>query len=210
LVLTTNDNLDITSKEDWKGGRYKIDAQGNSEIAELTGETEIKGRGNSTWNMPKKPYNLKLKDKTTGKFLGMNPHKRWVLLANYADKTGLRNKVTFEIGKHSKLKWTPDSRFVEVILNGKFLGNYLLTEQIKIDSKRVNIEEVDNTETNSEKITGGWLLEIDRYYSFGETRYFRPTISQIPVIVKRTRRCQYSSDELYSKFLQSAGNIHFP
>jgi len=210
LVLTTNDNLDITSKEDWKGGRYKIDAQGNSEIAELTGETEIKGRGNSTWNMPKKPYNLKLKDKTTGKFLGMNPHKRWVLLANYADKTGLRNKVTFEIGKHSKLKWTPDSRFVEVILNGKFLGNYLLTEQIKIDSKRVNIEEVDNTETNSEKITGGWLLEIDRYYSFGETRYFRPTISQIPVIVKEPEDANTAQMNYIQSFFNQLETFIFP
>ncbi|PKP41368.1 MAG: hypothetical protein CVT93_08560 [Bacteroidetes bacterium HGW-Bacteroidetes-10] len=210
LVLTTNDNTDITSKEDWKGGKFKIDPQGNSGINELSGETDIKGRGNSTWNMPKKPYNLKLKEKSAGTFLGMNPHKRWVLLANYADKTGLRNKVTFEIGKHSNLKWTPDSRFVEVILNGKFLGNYLLTEQIKIDSKRVNIEEVDNTETNSEKITGGWLLEIDRYYSFGETRYFRPTISQIPVIVKEPEDANSTQMNYIQNFFNQLEKFIFP
>lgn len=210
LVLTTNDNTDITSKEDWKGGKYKIDPQGNIGIVEFSGETDIKGRGNSTWDMPKKPYNLKLKDKTAGTFLGMNPHKRWVLLANYADKTGLRNKVTFEIGKHSKLKWTPDSRFVEVILNGKFLGNYLLTEQIKIDSKRVNIEEVDNTETNSEKITGGWLLEIDRYYSFGETRYFRPTLSQIPVIVKEPEDANTAQMNYIQSFFNQLETFIFP
>ncbi|MDP3437911.1 MAG: CotH kinase family protein [Bacteroidales bacterium] len=183
LVLTTNDGSDIVDKDVWKPGRFKLDAQGNAGVTELTGVTEIRGRGNSTWNMPKKPYALKLDKKDEGAFMGMNPHKRWAVLANYEDKTGIRNRVTFEIGKQTKLAWTPDSRYVEVMLNGKMLGNYLLTEQIKIDPKRVNIQEINNTETNAEKITGGWLLEIDRYYDLGETRYFRPKISQLPVIV---------------------------
>lgn len=184
LVLTTDDKKDITSKEIWSNGKFKLDPQGNIGAAALEGVTEIRGRGNSTWGMPKKPFALKLKDKATGAFLGMSAHKRWALLANYSDKTSLRNKVAFEIGKKLNLAWTSDSRFVEVIVNGKFMGNYLLTEQIKIDSKRVNIEEIDNKETDPIKITGGWLMEVDRYYSNGETRYFRPTISQIPIIVK--------------------------
>lgn len=184
LVLTTDDGADIKGKEEWQPGRFQFDPQGNAGVSAIKGVTGIKGRGNSTWGMPKKPYALKLNKKAEGTFGGMSPHKRWAVLANYADKTGLRNRVTFEIGKHTRLGWTPDSRFAEVILNGKFQGNYLITEQIKIDPNRVNIEEIDNTETDPDKITGGWLMEIDRFYSAGETRYFRPAISQLPVIVK--------------------------
>lgn len=210
LSISTTDGSDITSKDEWKAGIFKFDPQGNPGIELLSGELEIKGRGNSTWNMPKKPYSLKLKDKNSGKFMGMNAHKRWTLLANYADKTGLRNRVAFEMGKHSKLAWTPDSRYVEVILNGKFLGNYLLTEQIKIDSKRVNIQAIDNTETNSEKITGGWLMEIDRYYSLGETRYFRPDISQLPVIIKEPEDANTTQMEYIKSFFNNLEKLIYP
>ncbi len=210
LVITTTDGSDITSKDIWASGFFKFDPQENPGVELLSGELEIKGRGNSTWNMPKKPYSLKLKEKNSGKFMGMNAHKRWTLLANYADKTGLRNRVAFEMGRNSKLSWTPDSRFVEVILNGKFLGNYLLTEQIKIDSKRVNIQAIDNTETNSEKITGGWLMEIDRYYSLGETRYFRPDISQLPVIVKEPEDANQSQMDYIKTFFNNLEKLIFP
>lgn len=210
LVLTTDDGTDIVSKDIWKPGRFKLDPQGNVGITELTGVTEIRGRGNSTWNMPKKPFALKLDKKADGVFMGMSPHKRWAVLANYADKTGIRNRVTFEIGKHTKLAWTPDSRYVEVILNGKILGNYLLTEQIKIDPKRVNIQEIDNTETNAQKITGGWLLEIDRYYNLGESRYFRPTISQLPVIVKEPEDANEVQMNYIKSFFENLDKLIFP
>ena len=70
----------------------------------------FQGRGNSTWGMPKKPYSLKLKGKTS--LLGMPAHKRWNLLANYSDKTLLRTEVAFKIGEtlEDGLQWTPRSR----------------------------------------------------------------------------------------------------
>ncbi|MEN5194443.1 CotH kinase family protein [Sphingobacterium faecium] len=210
LVLNTDDGKDITSKEIWSMGNFKLDPQNNKQVVALTGITEIKGRGNSTWGLPKKPYALKLQDKSTGTFMGMKAHKRWVLLANHADKTSLRNRVAFELGKKLGLAWTPDSRFVEVILNGKFLGNYLLTEQIKIDSKRVNIEEVDNKETDVNKITGGWLMEIDRYYSNGETRYFRPELSQLPIIVKEPEDANSAQMNYINTYFNTLEQLIYP
>lgn len=210
LILYTDDAQDIKSKETWSMGKFKLDPQNNRDIAPLSGITEIRGRGNSTWGFAKKPYALKLQDKTKGTFMGMKAHKRWVLLANYADKTSIRNRIAFELGKKLGLPWTPDSRFVEVILNGKFLGNYLLTEQIKIDSKRVNIEEVDNKETDLNKITGGWLMEIDRYYSNGETRYFRPDISQLPIIVKEPEDANTAQMNYINKYFNSFEQLIYP
>ena len=63
--------------------------------ADYSGTTSIRGRGNSTWSYPKKPYNLKLDEKA--EILGMPKHKRWVLLANWMDRTLLRNRVAFQI-----------------------------------------------------------------------------------------------------------------
>lgn len=210
LVIVTDAKKAITNKDIWINGSFKLDPQGNTGVKVLEGVTEIRGRGNSTWGMPKKPYALKLKEKGSGTFMGMKAHKRWALLANYADKTSLRNRLAFELGKKVNLAWTPDSRFVEVILNGKFLGNYLLTEQIKIDGNRINIEAIDNKETNATKISGGWLMEVDRYYSNGESRYFRPSISQIPIIVKEPEDANAQQMAYIANYFNTFERMIFP
>lgn len=127
MVINTPNGKPINSKEDWLKGAsvviYNISGEKETEVA-----TAIKGRGNSTWGYPKKPYTLKLDSKTS--VLGMPKHKRWALLANWMDRTLLRNDVSLELGRRSKaLGWTPDGRFVELILNGKHMGNYYVCEQ---------------------------------------------------------------------------------
>ncbi len=170
VSITTKNNAPITSKDDWvKGSKMLITNTGGKYDIEYEG-ISIKGRGNSTWNYPKKPYAIKLDKKA--EVLGMPKHKRWVLLANWMDRTLLRNAVAFEIARNTEsLEWTPRGEFVEVILNGKFLGNYYLCEQIKIDENRVNVAELESTNMEGEAITGGYLLELDTY--FDEVNKFR-------------------------------------
>ena len=124
-------------------------------------DTQIKGRGNYTWKWEKKPYALKLDKKT--EVLGMPAHKRWVLLANWRDRTLLRNDATFWLAKKAKeeLPYTTDGQFVELEFNGDYRGNYYLCEQIKIDENRVNINEFKE---KSGDPTGGFLMEIDSYW----------------------------------------------
>ncbi len=109
---------------------------------------QIRGRGNSTWRYPKKPYALKLAKKQ--EVLHMKKHKRWVLLANWLDRTLLRNDAAFWLSRHTGLAYTVDGRFVELEINGEHRGNYYLCEQVKVDKNRVNISE-----------DGGFLMEID-------------------------------------------------
>lgn len=168
LVLETENAAPVVSKEDWVPGAYTLYAEGASQV-QFQGELSIKGRGNSTWKYDKKPYTIKL-----GKgapLLGMNKHKRWVLLANYMDRSLLRNRIAFELGKRTSLAWTPDSRYVEVILNGRFLGCYLLCEQVKVDENRVHIDEKE-----------GFLLEVDKY--FDEPNQFLSSALSLPVMIK--------------------------
>lgn len=128
----------------------------------LTGE--IKCRGNWTFtNFEKKPYKIKLSEKT--ELLGMPKNKHWVLIAHPDDRTRfLRNSIGFEVSRMLGMKYTPKERPVELVLNGEYLGLYMLTEHIRVGKNRVDIEEQLNGETDYEKISnGGWLVEIDNY-----------------------------------------------
>ena len=122
-------------------------------------KTEIKGRGNYTWIWDKKPYAFKFDSKA--EVLGMPAHKRWILLANWRDRTLLRNDATFWLSKKSGLPYTVRGEYVELEINGEYRGNYYLCEQIKIDKNRVNIKSLDDDFSD---LSGGYLMEIDSYW----------------------------------------------
>lgn len=152
----------ITSKEVWMDGATVRIERPDGKV-DYEGATEIRGRGNSTWDWyPKKPYALRLHEK--GEILGMPSHKRWILLANWKDRTIMRNDAAFWLSRHTGLPYTVRGEYVELVLNGEHKGNYYLCEQIKLNKKRVNVEKMDAQETDPVKITGGFLLEVDSYY----------------------------------------------
>ncbi len=158
VAVTTENGVAITSKDEWVDATLSLmGGEGFDNIEPMA--VQIAGRGNSTWKYDKKPYKLKFSKKT--QVLGMPKHKRWVLLANFIDKTMLRNDLTFYLGKKTSLAWTPRGYHVELILNGKHMGNYYLCEQIKIDENRVNIAELGPDEESN--VTGGYLMEMDTY-----------------------------------------------
>ena len=187
IRIETPGKKPVTSKTTWMDGATIRIEKPDGKV-DYEGSMEIKGRGNSTWMWyPKKPYALRLKEK--GEVLGMPSHKRWVLLANWKDRTLLRNDAAFWLSRHTGLPYTVRGQFVEVVFNGRHLGNYYLCEQIKLNKKRVNIEKMDAMETDPVKITGGWLLEIDTYYDYqdyvDEKHKFRyRNLFNLPWIVK--------------------------
>lgn len=156
LNLNTASSSSITSKVDYVQGSFTLSDVG---VADVTGTLEVRGRGNSTWDWVKKPYRLKLTTSTA--LLGMPKGKNWVLLANYADKTLLRNDVAFMFSRNLGMEYTPRAQYVELKLNGVYQGVYQLAEHIRLDSNRVNIPELKVTDTDADKITGGYLLEVD-------------------------------------------------
>lgn len=182
VYITTPNQVEITSKEVWlEGCNIRIIDTKGKENLNVT--TSVRGRGNSTWKYPKKPYAIKLDSKA--EVLGMPKHKRWVLLANWLDRTLLRNDVALEMARQT-MAWAPRGEFVEVYLNGTHLGNYYLCEQIKIDKNRVNVDELkdDSDFTNSSVISGGYLLEFDTYGPNDEINYFYTDYKKFPVTIK--------------------------
>lgn len=144
-------------------------------------------RGNVTQQMPKKPFAVKL-DKKHG-VLDMPSHKRWVLLANWKDRTLMRNAVAFGIADVFKntlsdgMAWNPSGQFVELVYNGVHVGNYYLCEQVKIDGNRLDINDPYDVEDNSGLNVDeyGYLLECDDAYD--ETLTFT-TANYIPFLFK--------------------------
>lgn len=170
VYITTPDGVAITSKTTWiEGANIRIVDEYGKE--DLNASTSIRGRGNTTWSYPKKPYALKLDKKA--KVLGMPKHKRWVLLANWMDRTLLRNDIAFEIARRV-MEWAPRGQFVEVYLNGIHQGNYYLCEQIKVDENRVNVGKLDEDSdfSDPETLSGGYILEFDEYGQFDEPNFF--------------------------------------
>lgn len=179
VYVTTQTQQNQITKDTWVEGRISIDGGNRFEdLPEMV--TQVKGRGNSTWGWEKKPYALKLDKKQP--VLGMPKHKRWCLIANYMDRTHLRNRVAYHIGAHSKLAYTPRNEYVELYFNGAYQGLYLLTEQIKVDENRVNIPEMGPEDNAGDALTGGYLLEFDTNYD--EDRKFRSAATDIPVNIK--------------------------
>ncbi len=170
VILNTPDAVEILDKENWIAGASLTILNPDFSVS-YNGALSVKGRGNNTWLHAKKPYALKLDKKS--EILGMKSHKRWCLLANYVDRTLLRNDVAFEISRKTSLAYTPSGKFVELVLNGEHKGNYYLSEQIKQDPNRVNI-----SSPKSGVGDGGYIVEFDDY--FDEMYKFRTARKNLP------------------------------
>ena len=161
VYVDTEGGVAITSKEDYVQANLSIMGEGGYEGLE-TVTCSIRGRGNTTWYWPKKPYLVKLDKKES--ILGLPKHKRWILLANFMDRTLMRNLVSMKVASMTSLDWTPRCVPVELVLNGRHQGSYLLIEQVKVDKQRVPVTEMTKEDNSGEELTGGYLLELDFHY----------------------------------------------
>lgn len=164
VVIDTAGGEPILDKETYVQAQLTMAATAEFPQA-LNLSTRIKGRGNSTWNLEKKPYRLKFDSKS--KVLGMTADKDWALLANHTDKSMLRNAVALCLGRVMGMDYTPAAHHVELRLNNDHLGLYQLVEHIKVADHRVNIGAVA---TSPDDADAGFLLEIDA--RLDETHWF--------------------------------------
>ncbi|MCL2774552.1 MAG: CotH kinase family protein [Oscillospiraceae bacterium] len=159
LYITISDDISAITKDSYIPGNYTLVYGEEGGIYD--GFMQIKGRGNYSWGLPKKPYTIKLAKAQS--LLGMRPAEKWILTANYTDKTLLRNFLTFKLAIDTTADYSPDCRFVDLYVNGKYNGNYLLTEVIEIRDNKINIDE--DTEG---------LFEIEASYRHDDHTYCIP------------------------------------
>ncbi len=149
IHIYTENSVEIASKDEYVPGYISIEEGRGLYSTSL--DINIRGRGHSTWFMhPKKPYQLKFENKT--EVLGMPEDKKWIFLAEYSDKTLIRNRLAFEMGYMSNLDWTPQCQYGEVFINDEYRGTYNITQKVEESDYRVNIGpdgflcEIDNSD----------------------------------------------------------------
>ena len=142
LYIETNDGSIIDSKKDYKTSTISISSDHGFSQDDLT--ARVRGRGNSTWFLyPKKPYRIKFDERTS--LLGMASAKDYVLLAEFGDKSLLRNFVGHKLSDLTGVSYTLDYRYVNLYINHQYEGLYMLTEQVEIDKNRLNIDESETS-----------------------------------------------------------------
>lgn len=141
VVIETKDYAGVRDRETEIPSRLQIYGEKvpESEVLELT----VRGRGNSSFKMPKYGMKLEFEDKVS--LFGMPKSKDWALVANFGDKTHLRNYMMMRLSEWLGATYTPKMQFVELYLNRNYMGLYLLTETVKVAKNRVNIEKNDTT-----------------------------------------------------------------
>ena len=129
----------------------------------------IKGRGHSTWSLPKKPYNIKLGKKAS--LLGMDKNKKWCLLANAQDHSMIRNKFMYDMADEMGLEFSPDSRFVDLYANGQYLGTYQLTQKVEAgDGELVDITDLEAKTEEAVALATG-IEDVDLEELYGDDKY---------------------------------------
>ncbi len=132
LLISTENNKPITRKDKYRDATY--------ELGNYHGKCKIRGHGNTTWetrDLGKKPYLLKLENSVP--LCGLNSGKKWILMANAADKSIFRNYYAENLASNvwNNFKWTPKSQFITLVINGKYAGFYALTEKVDMESGRL-------------------------------------------------------------------------
>ena len=180
VIINTKGAQEVTSKEEELSSVvYIVSEEGKKLLA--TEKTGVRGRGNASWDFPKKPYRLKFDEKQ--QLLDAPAKaKKWTLINNYGDKTLMRNILAFELSRRFGLAYTPYCHPVDVVLNGEYRGCYQLCDQIEVNKNRVNITEMEPEDVALPELSGGYLIEVDAYAST-EASHFYSTLGT-PVTIK--------------------------
>jgi len=174
IVINTNNNATIVDDP-------KIDAHmgiisNTNGINTITdafndydGSIGIELHGNSTQNFPKKPYTLETRDGSGSNLdvslLGMPADNDWILLASYLDRSLMRDALAHYISE-STGEWSSHSRYCELIVNGEYMGVYLLMEKIKRTKNRLNISKLTSMDIVGENLTGGYIYEVTGFTTY--------------------------------------------
>ena len=156
LDITTAIPFSQIGKTDWVDASFTLTLGTlQYESGDYQGEGAIKGRGNTSWGQPKKPYSIKLSSKAS--LLDIPKTKKYAIIPSWIDGSLLRNYMTYKAALQlSGIGYVPKCEFIEAYFNGVYNGIYLLVERVDIEKNKIDIEEA-----SEEELTGGYLIEKD-------------------------------------------------
>lgn len=146
--LDTNSHVNIVYTNQYYGGYIKVVGSSTTRaLGDITqGSVKIMGLGEIDWYRPKISDELQLAKNTyairfNSNFTILDDPRgtAWRLIPNNDDQTFLHNQTAFYMGRISNLEYTPRSHYVDMFMNGRFFGTYLLEEQIEATENKVNV-----------------------------------------------------------------------
>lgn len=121
-------DTDLIVNEKSTKAKVGISVYNQEGMLDYKGNCTIKGRGNSTWEQKKKPYNIDLENATS--ILSMKSQKKWALIAEGQDSSLLKNKIAITLAEKSGLEYTPEMEYINLYVNGTYQGVYLLAQRV--------------------------------------------------------------------------------
>lgn len=164
MMVTVEDKEDLLASEEFDNKKYietgtvcVLDEEGKLVCSEQLDKFRL--RGNLTAALDKKPFTFSFKEPIG--LCKMAPAVKWNLLANATDGSYIRNKTVLELANRSIDAYEPDGEFVELYLNGQYMGMYLLTEAIEISENRIAIDPLNS-----------WFLEMELDFRVEEDAFY--------------------------------------
>lgn len=155
-VLTENEQ-EISSRTDYISAEIALEEPTGDYCFEAR-SAGIRCRGNYSYygeGIERKSYRLRFDEKTDPLGIGKGASRSWVLLANWIDRSMLRNVAALTMAERLGFSACSDFAFVELYLNGEYRGVYLMLEQHSIGKLRINIDEEPDV------LDSDYLIELD-------------------------------------------------
>ena len=150
---------------------------------EFYGQIAIEKRGSSSNSFPMKSYALETRGPDSVNYnvslFDWPSDNDWILYAPYTDKAMIRNVLTYDLGRQMG-QYAPRTKLCEVILNGTYIGVYVLMERIKINPGRVDVDPLLYSDTLDNHLTGGYIIKIDKTTAGGVIAWTSPYTAQAP------------------------------
>ncbi len=148
------------------GSRNYLSDAVNPAFLNYDGRISIEIRGSSSQLLPKKGYGLTtLEDDDSGnnnvELLDMPSENDWTLNALAFDPSLMRDHISYRLSEMLG-HYAPRTKYCEVVVNGEYVGLYLLQEKIKADSDRVNILKMATSDNALPQLTGGYITKADK------------------------------------------------
>ncbi len=177
VIVDTNRQTPNTTFRSVHAAFIDRDADGRARMvdrADYVGRGGMKRRGRSTLGAAKGSYGFEVWDENNldrdVSILGMPAESDWILYAPFNYDRALINNA-FMHGLSNQIgRYSVRTRFVEMYLNtnddtisaSDYVGLYILMEKIKRGPDRVDVEKLEPWDDTEPRITGGYMLKIDR------------------------------------------------
>lgn len=162
MFITIEGNLSqIHDDKDLKIPGKMMIAEKGKVVADYNSDLDhFKGRGNTSWTFDKRPYNIKLPKASS--LLGIDPSKKWSLLAVHSEPSIFRHKIMHDLADEVNIKFAPHSTYIDLVVNGQYLGIYQLIE--RADLGKDYLVKITDLSKNTEKVND---KPLDDYPRFG-------------------------------------------